>query len=258
MLAELPFVSSAEIAAEYKPGAGTSPKAALRALGSKGLVSSGIRQSLRDGHGRMGGTFYIYSSLNVDAARLHRHGDDLAAAAAAKQAAAIERNSASKRLAGYVAPLLADNVGLPDALTEALRGDMGDALRSIAEKTGSKRRKLSGHSGLEAPLYARIVKLHGDIADLAIEGRDSAMSVPTADLAPSIAHVEGTIVALRWQSFGPGMTLLTTCPGMDLGGADDPYERPLPSLSARVDITGTLAGGPTIRRPARIEISGTK
>jgi hypothetical protein len=259
MLAELPFVSGDDIAAEYKPGANVSTKAALRTLGGKRLISGGIGQTLQGHGGRFGGAVHIYSALNIDAARLHRLGEDDAAVKVAKKASTIEALALSKGVAPRIAACLMCGVSLPDALAETMRGADGDGLRAITKRTQEERGRVGKQTGLNAPIYARIMKLHGALADLLIEGRDSLMAVPTADLAPSIPQSEGVIIALRWHSFGPGMTLLTTCPAVDLDGdACYPYEPPLPSDDARIEITGTLARGATMGRPRSIAISGSK
>ncbi|HEY6761742.1 MAG TPA: hypothetical protein VI318_19740 [Baekduia sp.] len=257
MLAELPFVSADEIAAEYKPVGPITTKAALRTLSRKGVISLGIETSLRGERGLMTGSLHLYSACNLDAVRLHRRGDDAAALKVAVRAGQIEQIAVRERVAPCIAQHWQRTSSLREALVGTLASDVGPALRQIIETTSDERSAISDDAEIEKPLFAWILKLHGEIADLRLDHADTTLPLPTADLAPTIAAREGEVVAMRWQRVAPGKTLLTTAPAIDLGGDESPFEQPLPSDAARVDVTRALAASPTIRRPQRIKIGAS-
>lgn len=252
MLAELPFTSAEEIAAEYKPGSGVTTKSALATLVKKGLVSAGIDARIRAEGGRLGGSLHLYSALNLDAVRLHRRGDDKAAIALAKRAGKLERAAVKANLSRYISSNWPESGNLSTAISVTLKGEASDALRDIAASTVEIRRA----TALEQPVFGSIERLDESFVVVVIDGLDEVMSLPADDLAPTIDRREGAVLSMRWQRLAPGMTLLTTAPAIDLGGDANPFELPLPADAARIDITGVVAGGPTMRRPARIKISG--
>lgn len=259
MLAELPFTTAEDIAAEYKPGSGVTVKAALRTLRGKDVISEGLGVRPRGSGGRVSGERHLYSSLNLDAVRLHRRGDDKAARRLARRAAGLERRKETQWLAAELAPVFGQHTALHDAIQAVWSSDARSAARVVAEQTEAVRSALQATLG--ARTFAYIVKLHGDLADLRIEGSGRVMPMPTSDLLPNVHLMIGAGVSLRWESLGNGFTLLKAAAALEL--EDDaeelyPYERPLPSEDSRVELTGALASEPTIRSPRRISIGGSK
>jgi hypothetical protein len=72
----------------------------------------------------------------------------------------------------------------------------------------------------------------------------------------------GAALALRFERFGRGQTLLKAAPAIKLDGGDDsriyPYERPLPDAGAPIALASAVAAARTIRRPRRIPIAGSR
>lgn len=72
----------------------------------------------------------------------------------------------------------------------------------------------------------------------------------------------GAALALRFERFGRGQTLLKAMPATKLDGGDDsriyPYERPLPDADSPLARAGAVAAAPMIRRPRRIPIAGSR
>jgi hypothetical protein len=257
MLSELPFVSADEIAAEYRPGSSVTKKSALRTLGEKGVISAGIDSRIRGAQGSFGGSLHLYSAINLDAVRLHRRGDDNAAVKAARRAAKIERLMSEADVVPSIAEhWKASSDNLREAVTLALNGPAQAAMRQVIEATTLQREALRKAVDLPLAHFAVIQSVHDATAVLRLASGGALVQLATGDLAPTIAAREGAAIAMRWERLAPGMTLLTTSPAIDLGGETGPYDPPLPADAARIDITGALAGGPTIRRPQRIKISG--
>ena len=72
VIVELPLVTAAEIAAEYRPGGEATVKATLRRLRERDLISAGVAEHPREVAGRVAGTWHVYSALNLDAVRAAR------------------------------------------------------------------------------------------------------------------------------------------------------------------------------------------
>jgi hypothetical protein len=107
------------------------------------------------------------------------------------------------------------------------------------------------------------MKLHGEIAELKIEGAEMPVPMLIGDLAALDSAFVGALLALRFEPFGRGQTLIKAVPAIKLDGDGDegriyPYERPLPDAGGPVALAGALAAAPTIRRPRRIAVAGRR
>lgn len=264
MLAELPFTIADQIAAEYKPGAGVSTKAALRTLRDKQLVTQGVSRPILGAKGKLAGELHLYSSLNIDAVRMHRMGHEPAARMLVKAAGRIEQKKEAVVIADDLARQSSLAVtGLHTAFSEMLATQAGDVLRAVTEHTERERRKISEAGGVEAPTYAKIMKLHGDIAELKLENSEAVFSFTRAELQSAMLMVlVGAVIALVREPLGPGMTLLRTSGALDLGATTGPpvypHARPLSADRGPVALEGALSAVATIPVPRRLTISGTK
>jgi hypothetical protein len=130
----------------------------------------------------------------------------------------------------------------------------------VTEHTERERRKIGAADGIEAPAYARIMKLHGDIAELKLENSETVFSFTRSELQSAMLMVlVGATVALVREHLAPGMTLLRTSGALDLeatSGPVYPYARPLPAESGPVALEGALSAAATIPAPRRLAISG--
>lgn len=85
------------------------------------------------------------------------------------------------------------------------------------------------------------------------------MLVPIPELELLDSAFVGAALALRFEPFGPGQTLLEALPAIKLDGEDSriyPYERSLPDVDGPLALASAVAVTPTIRRPRRIPIAG--
>jgi hypothetical protein len=260
VIVELPLVTAAEIAAEYRPGGRATVKATLRRLRERELVSAGVAEHPRGVGGRVAGVWHVYSALNLDAARAARDDDEPGAKALAKAAARIERRRATVEFVRRLADL-GGSVSLRRRFewASSLDDDLAGALRSFVDATVAERNRLV-HDPTSVPRLALVVALHGELAELALEGAVAPVSVPIPDLELLDSAFVGAALALRFEPFGIGQTLLKATPAIKLDGGEDsriyPYERPLPNADAPIALASALAVAPTIRRPRRIPIAG--
>ncbi|HWT92634.1 MAG TPA: hypothetical protein VN238_06530 [Solirubrobacteraceae bacterium] len=261
MLAELPFTTAEAIAAEYKPGVRLTSKAAIRTLRSKSVVSDGVSIRPRREHGRVAGGQHIYSALNLDAVRLYRRGDEAAARKIAERAQALERGDGAARLAKALAdePEPVVGSGWMVFRTSNYDGVLEKALAELSQATEHEREAMGDAVDLGRATFARVVKVHSDVVELRLDEGGATVPLPAHELPERMAPAVGSVVALRWEDLGAGMTLLKAAPAFETGarsGPAYPYDRPLLGEEPPTVVEGILASAPTIRRPRAIPIRG--
>jgi hypothetical protein len=262
VIVELPLVTASEIVSEYRPGGGATTKASLRRLRERGLISAGVVEHPRGAAGRVAGAWHVYSALNLDAVVAARADNQDAARKIAAAAARIEQADTTVELVHRLAGL-GGSASLRRRFEWAtsLDEDLTRAVRVVVAETLAERNRLV-HDPLGAPRLGLIAKLHGDIAELMLEGADAPVAVPIGDLESLDAAFVGAALALRFERLGRGQTLLKTMPAIKLDGGEDsriyPYERPLPDADAPLALASAVAAMPTIRRPSRIPIAGRR
>jgi hypothetical protein len=264
VIVELPLVTGEDIVAEFRPGGGITVKAALRRLREQGLISAGLTEHPRASVGRIAGAMHLYSALNVDAARAARSDEVALARELAKAASRVEHLRRTAQVVHGLASLggqttLRRRFEWAASLEPSLR----DSLRAIAEETVATRSRLVHGDPRDPPRLGLVTKLHDELAELQIEGVAAPVPIPTADLAALDSAFVGALLALRFEPFGRGQTLIKSAPAIRIDGDGDegriyPYERPLPDATGAVALAGALAAEPTIRRPRRIEIAGRR
>jgi hypothetical protein len=237
-------------------------KATLRRMRDRGLVSVGVAEHPRGVGGRVSGAWHVYSALNLDAARAARAHDEATAQAIAEAATRIERHRATVEFVGRLAEL-GGTVSLRRRFewASSLDDDLRAALEAVVAETLAEPNRLV-HDPLGAPRLAFVAKLHGEIAELMLEGAVTPVAIPIPDLALLDSAFVGAALALRFERFGRGQTLLTAAPAIKLDDDNDsriyPYERPLPDVDAPVALANAVAATPTMRRPSRIPIAGLR
>lgn len=254
MLAELPFTTAEAIAAEYKPGVRVTSKAALRTLRGKAIVSDGVTIRPRRERGRVEGGQHIYSSLNLDAVRLYRRGDEEAARKVAERAQALERGEVAARLARSLAEKAEPGVDLLRTVTVNY-DELLEALTNLFQATERERETMRDVVDFGTATFARVFGVSGDVAELRLEDRGTTVPIPVRGPEERTRMAVGSVVALRWEDLGAGMTLLKAAPAFETG-AVYPYDRPLPGEEPPTVVEGILASAPTMRRPRAIPISG--
>jgi hypothetical protein len=262
VIVELPLVTAAEIAAEYRPGGRETVKATLRRLREHGLVSAGVAGHPRGRGGRVAGGWHLYSALNLDAVRAARANEEGSARAIVEAAARLELASGTVELIRRLAQL-GGSASLRRRFewASSLDEDLRRALLTVVEQTTAERNRLM-HYPLEPPQLAFVTRLHGMMADVLLEGLDASVPLPIPDLELLDSAFVGAALALRFERIGVGQTLLTAAPAIKLDDGDDsriyPYERPLPHAGAPLALAAAVARAPTIRRPRRIPIAAQR
>jgi hypothetical protein len=262
VIVELPLVTAAEIAAEYRPGGETTVKATLRRLRERELISAGVADHPRGAAGRVAGAWHVYSVLNLDAARAARGRDEAAARAIAETAARIESHRASVELVRRLSEL-GGSASLRRRFewASSLDPELRKALVAVVAETVAERNRLV-HDPTSVPRLALVAAMHGELAELMLEGTETPVSIPIPDLELLDSAFVGAALALRFERIGVGQTLLKAVPAIRLDDRDDsriyPYERPLPDPGGPLALAAAVAAAPTIRRPRRIPIAGQR
>ncbi len=264
MIVELPLVTGEEIASEYRPGGGVTAKAALRRLRERGMISEGLSKRPRTSTGRVAGALHVYSTLNLDAARAARSDETANAQRFVKAARKIERHRrTAELLSGLVE--LGGQTSLRRRFEWAamLEPSVRASLREVAEETAAIRNRLVHGYPLAPPRLGLVTRLDDEIAELEFEGGSGPLPMPVADLVALDSAFVGAHLALRFEPFGRGQTLIKALPAIKLDGEGNegriyPYERPLPELEGPLTLAAGLAALPSVRRPRRIEIAGRR
>ena len=132
---------------------------------------------------------------------------------------------------------------------------------AVVAETVAERNRLV-HDPTSVPRLALVAAMHGELAELMLEGAETPVSIPIPDLELLDSAFVGAALALRFERFGRGQTLLKAAPAIKLDGGDDsriyPYERPLPNADAPMALAAAIGAAPTIRRPRRIPIAGPR
>jgi hypothetical protein len=263
VIVEPPFVTAEDIAAEYRPGGGVTVKATLRRLRDKQFVSEGVAERPRASGGKVAGALHVYSALNLDAARAARSGELATVPRIVKAAERIESRRRTKDVVRGLAEL-GPSATLRRRFEWAASFDarVCEALRAVAAETVAERNRLVHGYPLSPPRLAFVMKLHGDIAELELEGAEAPVAMPIPDLDALDSAFVGAALALRFEPFGRGQTLIKAAPALRLDGGDEgriyPYERSLPDAASPIALASAIAAPPTVRRPRQIAIAGRR
>lgn len=193
-------------------------EAPFRTLRHHGWASGGTRLRTRSG-GHITGGMVIYSSLNVDAARLARLGFHDEAADLASEALRIESSDAWRHLVELLA------AGSEDEAREAVSGvvrraALGDVLRSVTRLTQRAR----DHHKVLTSVYEITI---GSVAEArpgyvivhTTAGDDTA--VPRWLAAGVARDKPGDLVALLHERLGARKAILEAMPAIDVDATDD-------------------------------------
>ena len=115
---------------------------------------------------------------------------------------------------------------------------------AVVAETVAERNRLM-HDPASVPRLALVAAIHGELAELMLEGAEAPVSIPIPDLELLDSAFVGAALALRFERFGRGQTLLKAAPAIKLDGGDDsriyPYERPLPITDAPMALAARSA-----------------
>jgi hypothetical protein len=160
-IAAWPVVHRYRVVHAYKPGATPAAEAPFRTLRKHKWASSGVRVSRR-GNQRLAGQMTVFSSLNVESARLARHGNVAAAARVASAAADLESGPEFARLRRILSDLPdhdADGV-VDGVLPEDAPAALAEVLKAVARRTEQLRASELILSTLAEVIAGRIAEVH--------------------------------------------------------------------------------------------------
>jgi hypothetical protein len=222
-IAAWPVARRSQLVHAFKPGERSKSEARYRTLRKHSWATSGVQITSRQGS-RLAGQFTIFSSLNVEAARLARHGQEAAAVRAAVAATEME----SRPEFGHLGKILAD---LPTPVAQAvIDGVIPDdppaqllkALRSVARATEELReRELSGTRPADF-LAGRVKEVHQSyVIVVLMSGPETLIPRWMAAGAANRAQV-GSLLALITDKLSEASAVIDVIPALDVNDDGPP------------------------------------
>jgi hypothetical protein len=219
-IAAWPVVDRNRVVHAYKPGEPSSAEGPFRTLRRHAWASSGIR-IIRRASGHLVGQMTVFSSLNVESARLARHGNPDAAVRVARAAAQLEAGPEFTRLQGILSDLPSQDAqrvvdgrlpeDAPDALVEALR--------AIARRTEQLRAGESMLATLAEVIAGRITEVHeGYVVMVRMSG--PAAMIPRWMAVAAQRDRVGELLALVMDKLDDASAFVEAVPAIDVD--DDP------------------------------------
>src|SRR5262245_9655865 len=144
----------------FKPGEPSTVEGPFRTLRTHQWATSGVRVTRRAG-GRLSGQMTIFSSLNVEAARLARRGVHDAAQRLARAAEELEAGPEFGRLRTMLSDL---PVGDAEAVIDGVLPDgpsaLADVIKELARRTEQLRARENALTALVELIVGRIAEVH--------------------------------------------------------------------------------------------------
>ena len=207
----------------FKPGERSKSEAPYRTLRKHSWATGGVQITSRHGS-RLAGQFTVFSSLNVEAARLARHGNDAGAVRVAAAATDLE----SRHEFRHLSKILED---LPTAVArDVIDGVMPDepptqlvtALKNVARITEKVReRELAGSEPADF-LAGRVKEVHNNYVIMVLmSGPETLIPRWMAAGAANRARV-GSLLALITDKLGEASAVMDVIPALDV---NDDFER---------------------------------
>jgi hypothetical protein len=222
-IAAWPVVDRNRVVHAYKPGLPSASEGPFRTLRTHKWASSGVRVTRR-ADGRLTGQMTVFSSLNVESARLARHGNADAAARVARAATALETGPEFgwlqrllSDLPGHDAERVIDGVlpdGAPDALIEALK--------AVARRTEQLRAGELILATLAEVITGQVEEVHEGYVVLVRVSGPAAM-IPRWMAVHAQRDKVGAFIALVTDKLDAGSAVIEVVPAIDVDeetGAD--------------------------------------
>jgi hypothetical protein len=254
-IAAWPVVDRNRVVHAYKPGERVPSEAPFRTLRGHKWASPGVRVTRRAGR-RLGGQMTVFSSLNVESARLARHGNPDAAVRVARAAAELEAGPEFARLQRVMAGMpihdaerVVDGI-LPDAGPDELT----EALKAVARRTEQRRAEEMAGTTLAEVVAGRITEVHEGYVVLFRMNAPAAM-VPRWMAVAVQRDKVGALLAMVMDRLDDGRAVVEAVPAIDVDddadtGKFSPFGRGDPRvLSLTPADESLLAGQP---QPLRI------
>src|ERR1039457_7264590 len=233
-IAEWPVVNRRRLVHAYKPGETSTSEGPFRTLRGHKWASSGVRVTRRAGR-RMAGQMTLFSSLNVESARLARLGNPDEAARVACAAEELEAGPEFAKLrhimsylSGYDAQQVVDGV-----LPEGAPAELAEALKAVARRTEQWGPRGVGGPATMVPRWMAVAAQRdkvGSLLALVMDKLDDGRAVVEAVPAIDVPENAGTG---RFSPFGrgdPRILSLTQADELLLAGEPQPLRILVPVL----------------------------
>jgi len=211
-----PVVSRHRIVHAFKPGGSPSAEGPFRTLRRHQWASSGVRVSRHADRG-LAGQMTVFSSLNVESARLARREKGAAAERVARAAAELESGPefAQLRRALSGMPLREAEQVIDGVLPEGAPAALGGALRALALRTEQARARDGALSPAEAAFAGWISEVHEGYVMLA---QDNGPATMLPRWMADAAHRDqlGALIVLVTDKFDHASAVIEAVPAIDL------------------------------------------
>lgn len=222
-IAAWPVARRSRIVHAFKPGQRSKSEAPYRTLRKHSWATSGIQITSRHGS-RLAGQFTVFSSLNVEAARLARHGNKAAAVRVAAAATDLESRP-EFRLLGEILEDLPTSVA-----QDVIDGVMPDeppvqllvALKNVARLTEKVReRELAGAEPADF-IAGRVKEVHHSYVIIVLmSGPETLIPRWMAAGAANRARV-GSLLALITDKLSEASAVIDVIPALDVNDDSEP------------------------------------
>jgi hypothetical protein len=247
-IAEWPVVNRRRVVHAYKPGEPSTSEGPFRTLRGHKWASSGVRVTRRAGR-RMAGQMTLFSSLNVESARLARLGNPDEAARVACAAEELEAGPEFAKLrhimsylSGYDAQQVVDGV-----LPEDAPAELAEALKAVARRTEQWRKSELTLTTLAEVITGRIAEVHKGYVVLVRVGGPATM-VPRWMAVAAQRDAVGSLLALVMDKLDDGRAVVEAVPAIDVDdhtgtGRFSPFGRGDPRILSITEADELLLAG---------------
>src|SRR6476659_236332 len=161
MIAAWPVVDRSRVVHAFRPGGSASAEAPFRTLRGHAWASAGIRVTPRAA-GQLAGQLTLFSALNVEAARLARHGNRAAAERVARAAEELEAGPEFGHLRRLLSLLTEHEAAgvLRGVVQDAESSELAEALKAVARRTEERRAEELILASLVEVIAGRIAEVH--------------------------------------------------------------------------------------------------
>lgn len=215
-IAAWPVVDRDRVVRAYKPGEPSAAEGPFRTLRGHGWASSGVRVTRRAGR-RLVGQMTLFSSLNIESARMARLGNPGEAARVARAAAELEAGPEFVRLQHIMSDLSRDeaqqivNGVLPKDAPEGLT----EALKAIARRIERWRSDELTVTTLAEVIAGRIAEVHEGYVVLVRMGGPATV-IPRWMAVAARRDEVGSLLAIVMDKIDDGRAVVEAVPAIDV------------------------------------------
>jgi hypothetical protein len=254
-----PLIPRDRLVWAFRPGEPGSSEAPFRTLRKHSWSTAGVRIIPRTSGGRTAGRVTIFSTLNLEAARLARLHDGRSATRVAKAAVAAESSVAFAQVGTLLAELPVHSIA---ALVQGLFPPQGpdelwEALRRLAKETERRRQTTSAHLPMPEVITGRITQL-GPTALVLHVSTGPDITLPRWLAKAAHRETVGACLGLVIDRFEESSAFTYALPAMDLE-EDLPRFRPFgqhapPLALTPADVQLLRREAPPLRVPVPVTI----